>query len=72
MDPVFHQETTYFLNGVVTGSEWLKLGFITSGFSLICGPSDDRLTTGRPGGGEDGITGGGRGGGGGWAETGGG
>lgn len=31
----------YFLNGVVTGSEWLRLGFITNGFSRICGPSDD-------------------------------
>jgi hypothetical protein len=34
-------EKTYFLNGVVTGSEWLKFGFITKGFSRICGPSDD-------------------------------
>lgn len=32
---------THFLNGVVTGSEWLKFGFITNGFSRICGPSDD-------------------------------
>ena len=31
----------YFLNGVVTGSEWLRFCFITSGFSRICGPSDD-------------------------------
>ena len=30
------------MNGVVTGREWLRLGFITRGFNRICGPSDDR------------------------------
>lgn len=32
---------THFLNGVVTGSEWLRFGFITNGFKRICGPSED-------------------------------
>jgi hypothetical protein len=32
----------YFLNGAVTGSEWLKFGFMTSGFNRIWGPSLDR------------------------------
>lgn len=51
---------THFLKGVVTGSEWLKFGFITSGFNRICGPPDDRLGRVVIGGGAtDGITGGG-------------
>lgn len=33
---------TYFLKGVVTGRERLRLGFITNGFNRIWGPSDDR------------------------------
>lgn len=32
----------YFLSGVVTGRERNRFDFMTSGFSLICGPSDDR------------------------------
>lgn len=52
---------TYFLNGVVTGSEWLKFGFITNGFSRICGPSDDFVVgrlSGRLGGtGDDTVDG---------------
>lgn len=40
---------TYFLNGVVTGSEWLRLGFMTRGLSLICGPSDDLFWMGLSG-----------------------
>lgn len=51
-------ERTYFLNGVVTGREWLRLGFITSGFNRICGPSDERLGKELIGGGAD-IRGGG-------------
>jgi hypothetical protein len=39
----------YFLNGVVTGSERLRLGFITNGFSRICGPSDDFVDAGLSG-----------------------
>lgn len=55
-------ERTHFLKGVVTGSERLKLGFITKGLSLICGPSDDRLGNVVIGGGAEeggGIGGGG-------------
>lgn len=40
---------THFLNGVVTGSEWLKFGFITNGFSRICGPSDAFVVGGLSG-----------------------
>lgn len=49
---------THFLKGVVTGREWLKLGFITNGFNRICGPSEDRLGREVIGGGAaDGMTG---------------
>lgn len=41
-----HAQETYFLKGVVTGSEWLRFGFITSGLSRIWGPSDDFVETG--------------------------
>lgn len=34
---------THFLKGVVTGREWLRFGFITNGFNLICGPSEARF-----------------------------
>lgn len=45
----------YFLNGVVTGNERLRFGFITKGFRRICGPSDNRLGNEVIGGGaEDG------------------
>lgn len=33
---------THFLKGVVTGSDRLRLDFITNGFNRICGPSDER------------------------------
>lgn len=50
---------------MVTGSDRLRFGFITSGFSRICGPSEVRLGSEVMGGGaEDGA------GGGGWGETG--
>lgn len=47
---------SHFLNGVVTGSEWLRLGFMTRGFKRICGPSDERVgneVIGGGGGGAD-------------------
>jgi hypothetical protein len=61
---VIHDDSgTYFLNGVVTGSERLRFGFMTRGFNRICGPSDDRLGSEVMGGGaDDGGGGGGRGG----------
>lgn len=52
---------TYFLKGVVTGSERLRFGFITRGFNRICGPSDDRLGSAVMGGGAEDGGGGGRG-----------
>lgn len=45
----YRRKYSYFLNGVVTGSEWLKLGFMTRGLSLICGPSEGLLWTGLSG-----------------------
>ena len=42
--PLLTQERkTHFLKGVVTGREWLRFGFITNGFNLICGPSEVRF-----------------------------
>jgi hypothetical protein len=37
------------LKGVVTGSEWLRFRFITSGLSRIWGPSDDFVEMGLNG-----------------------
>jgi hypothetical protein len=54
-------EKSYFLNGVVTGSDRLRLGFMTNGFNRICGPSGDRGGNDVIGGGAEvlgGVTGG--------------
>ena len=46
----------------MTGREWLRFGFITSGFNRICGPSEDRGGSELMGGGGADIRSGGGGG----------